>query len=292
MSIPRIASYPMPGAASLPAGRVGWRPEPARAALLIHDVQDYFLDFYERDRAPLPQLLAHIAALREACDRAGAPVFYTAQPPQQSAAQRGLLQDWWGPGLTAQPHRAAIAAPLAPRPGDTVLAKWRYSAFVSSDLHERLRAQGRDQLIVCGVYAHIGCLMTVADAFMRDVQAFLVGDAVADFSAREHQSALDYVAGRCGVVLDHAACVAALAQPAGLPRSLAALRQELAAALEVAPEQIQDEDNPLESGLDSILLMALLDRWSAKGERIGLVELAERGSLAEWWRLIQSRQAA
>ncbi|MGO1068930.1 isochorismatase family protein [Lysobacter sp. CA199] len=292
MTIPTIASYSMPDAAQLPANRVDWRPDPARAVLLIHDMQDYFLAFYDREQAPVPQLLANISALREACDDAGVPVVYTAQPTEQSPLQRGLLQPWWGAGITAKPELAPVAAEIAPRPQDTVLTKWRYSAFVSSNLRERMRAQGRDQLIVCGIYAHIGCMMTVADAFMHDIQPFLIADAVADFSADEHAMALHYVSRRCGVVIDRAACIQALSEGLGLPASLIALRTELALITERPLDEIAAEDNPFEAGLDSIRLMTLLERWSGRGERIGLVELAERGSVAQWWELIQSRRAA
>jgi len=292
MTIPTIPSYPMPGAERLPVNRVDWRPDPARAVLLIHDMQDYFLGFYDRSQAPVPDLIGNIRALREACDGAGVPVVYTAQPGEQSASQRGLLQPWWGPGITAKPELTPVAADIAPRPQDTVLTKWRYSAFVSSDLRERMRAQGRDQLIVCGIYAHIGCMMTVADAFMHDIQPFLVGDAVADFSAQEHAMALDYVSRRCGVVIGRAACEAALSAGLGLPRSLAQLRSELAQIIELPLDDVGAEDNPFEIGLDSIRLMSLLERWSAGGERIGLVELAERASVADWWQLIDSRRAA
>jgi bifunctional isochorismate lyase/aryl carrier protein len=51
------------------------------------------------------------------------------------------------------------------------------------------------------VFAHIGCLMTVNDALAHDIEAFLVADAVADFSARHHRMALDYAAGRCAVTM-------------------------------------------------------------------------------------------
>lgn len=288
MTIPRIAAYPLPQPEQWPSRRMDWQPDRARSALLVHDLQDYFLDFYDRAAAPIPQLLAHVRALRDACDRAGVPVLYTAQPPQQSVSQRGLLQPWWGPGITAQPARAGIAAEVAPRDHDTVLEKWRYSAFVHSDLQQRLQALGRDQLVVCGVYAHIGCLMTVADAFMRDVQPFLVADAVADFSAADHAMALDYVASRCGVVIGHAACVQALA--GGIPDSLQALRAELARILELPLEQVGERDNPLHLGLDSVRLMLLLERWSAGGARVGFVELGECDSVAAWWSLLDSRR--
>ncbi|WP_255988143.1 isochorismatase family protein [Chitinolyticbacter albus] len=284
MSIPRIASYPLP--ATLPEPRVAWRPEPGRAALLIHDMQQYFVDFYDADAAPIPALVGHIQALRAACDAAGVPVYYTAQPGEQALADRALLQDWWGPGITASPEAAPVIAQLAPRDSDTVLAKWRYSAFKKSDLLERLQAQGRDQLIICGIYAHIGVMTTALEAFMLDIQPFVIGDAVADFSEDEHAMALNWIAGRCGVVLATNQVLAALAPSAALPASLAALRSEVAALLEVPASDLLPDDNLLDYGLDSVRLMMLAERWKAAGAKVAFVALGEQPTLTAWWALL------
>ncbi len=101
-----------------------------------------------------------------------------------------------------------------PAAQDTVLTKWRYSAFQRSNLRALMRDWGRDQLIICGIYAHIGCMATALEAFMQDVQPFFVLDAVADFSAAEHQMAINYVSGRCGVSTTLAEVVDALSNPA------------------------------------------------------------------------------
>ncbi|RKT55496.1 isochorismatase family protein [Saccharothrix australiensis] len=221
MSLPKIQPYPLPTAAELPAGRVDWRPDPTRAALLIHDVQRYFLAPYQG--APVDEMTANIAALASAARAQGAPVFYTAQPGHQDAADRGLLTEFWGQGIgaviDADPRAADIVADLAPEPGDTVLAKWRYSAFQRSTFAEQLAALGRDQLLITGVYAHIGCQATAVEAFMRDVRPFLVCDAVADFSRERHDQACEYVAQRCGAVTTTADALAALSAPiaAGAP---------------------------------------------------------------------------
>ncbi|WP_367128670.1 isochorismatase family protein [Saccharothrix sp. HUAS TT1] len=212
MSLPKIQPYELPTAAELPAGRVAWRPDPARAALLVHDAQRYFLAPYQG--APVPEMTANIAALISVARANGVPVFYTAQPGHQATADRGLLTEFWGPGIggviDADPSAADIVADLAPEPADTVLVKWRYSAFQRSAFADRLAELGRDQLLVTGVYAHIGCQATAVEAFMRDIRPFLVADAVADFSRERHDQACEYVAQRCGVVTTTADALTAL----------------------------------------------------------------------------------
>jgi trans-2,3-dihydro-3-hydroxyanthranilic acid synthase len=200
MGIPPIVPYPMPDESTLPENRARWRPEPDRAVLLIHDMQRYFVDFLP-DGDPRDTLVANIAHIRDVATRVGIPVVYTAQPGSMTRDQRGLLYDMWGPGMSADPAGRAIVPELAPEPGDLVLTKWRYSAFHRSDLERYVRDEGRDQLIVCGVYGHVGCLMTACDAFTRDIQPFLVADAIADFTPEDHRLALEYAARRCAVVL-------------------------------------------------------------------------------------------
>ncbi|QEU93743.1 isochorismatase family protein [Streptomyces kanamyceticus] len=200
MALPAITPYPMPSADELPANRVDWTVDPSRAVLLVHDLQNYFLTAYDREKSPIPELLSSVRVLKEQAARLGIPVVHTAQPGGQTPAERGLQQDFWGPGLPDDPEAAAIAAEIGPAPAETVLTKWKYSGFVRTDLLERLREQGRDQLVITGVYAHIGVLMTACDAWMQDIQAFVVADAVADFSADDHAMALRWAAGKCAVV--------------------------------------------------------------------------------------------
>lgn len=288
MAIPKIASYPMP--TQVPGNKVPWQPSAQRAVLLVHDLQDYFLDFYDRACAPIPELMHHVRCLLDLAHAQGIPVVYTAQLPRQTAAERGLLQDMWGPGLTAQPQRCAIAAELAPQPHDTVLDKWRYSAFQQSGLLVRMREQGRDQLIICGVYAHIGCLMTAGEAFMNDIQAFFVADALADFSLQEHEMALRYVGQRCGMSLLTATLEEQL--QSRLPASLDELRTLIAQSLQVSMVELGEEDNLLDWGLDSIRMMALLENWRRGGRELSFMALAEQPTLAAWWALLQGRVPA
>ncbi|HTN90925.1 MAG TPA: isochorismatase family protein [Sorangium sp.] len=309
MGIPRIQAYSMPRAEETPQSRVSWRPDPRRAVLLIHDMQQYFLGYYDVQASPVVELLANTRLLRERCAASGIPVVYTKQPAEQTDAQRGLLLDLWGPGLTQQPDKHGIVTELAPGDADTVLTKWRYSAFQRTELLDLMCRWGRDQLIVCGVYAHIGCLLTACEAFMNDIQPFFVTDATADFSREQHEMAISYVAQRCGVPLPTREVAAALAPrgEASLPLrdappppssfawtldrapGLERLRGDVAEILDQPASAISDRDHVLDLGLDSIRLMTLVERWRGAGIEITFVELAELRTLAQWWELLAAR---
>lgn len=201
MGIPALDPYPMPTESSLPANQVHWRAEPTRAVLLLHDLQSYFLQPYARGDSPLTELLGNVGRLRNTAAALGMPVVYSAQPGGMDREQRGLLYDFWGPGMSTDDSDNRIVEDVRPAAGDIVLTKWRYSAFIRSGLRELFQRSGRDQLVVCGVYAHVGCLMTAVDAFSMDIQPFFVADAVADFSADHHRLALDYAAQCCAAVV-------------------------------------------------------------------------------------------
>ncbi|NHF73303.1 isochorismatase family protein [Paracoccus xiamenensis] len=201
MALPTIPAYPLPLAAEIAAPRAPWQPEPARMALLIHDMQRYFCAPYGDGDLPLGQVIRNIAAIAGAARAAGIPVFYTAQKGNQFRPDRGLQADLWGPGMRAIPEHEEIVPALTPQPDDEVLVKHRYSAFQRSNLAELMRARGRDQLVITGIYAHIGCLATAVEAFQRDIQPFPVFDAQADFDRARQDMAMDWIAACCGVPL-------------------------------------------------------------------------------------------
>ena len=200
MALPAITAYPLLSAGELPANRVSWTVDPARAVLLVHDLQHHFLSAFPAGEQPLTGLLANTARLLAEFRGLGVPVVYSAQRGGQTPEERGLQLDFWGPGVADDPEALAIPKSVAPENGDIVLTKWKYSAFARTDLEALLRGLGRDQLVVVGVYAHIGVLMSACDAWSRDIQAFVVADAVADFTREDHDMALRWAAGRCAVV--------------------------------------------------------------------------------------------
>lgn len=199
MGLPTIAGYALPTREDLPEPRAPWRPETSRMALLVHDMQRYFLAAFDEGSAPLAPAITNLATLIARCRALDVPIFYTAQQGDQDRRDRGLQADLWGPGMRAAAEHEAIVEALAPGPDDHVLVKHRYSAFQRSNLEALLRVRGRDQLLVTGVYAHIGCAVTAAEAFQRDIEPFVAADALADFSRADHDRALRWIARTCGV---------------------------------------------------------------------------------------------
>jgi bifunctional isochorismate lyase/aryl carrier protein len=330
MSIPEIPSYSLSSLSGWADNRASWLPERSRVVLLIHDMQQYFVRAYKAGEPPVTELLDNISRLRAYCLKHGIPVLYSAQPGDQPADRRALLKDFWGPGMGAGREHTDIIPPLAPVSEDDIVVKWRYSAFQMTDLQERMRRLERDQLMICGIYAHIGCLMTACEGFMRDIQCFMASDGVADFSPEQHLMALGYAAQRCAVVdsvdgliaklenavpeaaaLETAAGTAGQEAPDASEESLGAggeqaagflaegaftrekLRSQIAELLERQPSDIGEEDDLVEAwGLDSIRMMSLAERWARQGVEVGFMELAEAPTLASWWSLLSSRSGA
>ncbi len=128
-------------------------------------MQRYFLNFYDAESELIKTVVNHLVQLRSWAHQNNVPVVYTAQPYEQPAEDRALLNAMWGPGLPASTiDQQKIIDQLSPAEHDIVLTKWRYSAFKRSDLLERMQNWNRDQLIIGGVYAHIGCMVTAIEA--------------------------------------------------------------------------------------------------------------------------------
>ena len=199
MGIPRIAEYDIERSGVNVNNIVHWEWEPSRSLLLVHDMQQFFL-------APFPEkmkqaLVNNCAALIDMARAHDIPIVYTGQKGSMTAKERGLLQDFWGKGMAAELEHTKIVHELSPHSRDYVLNKWRYSAFFSTSLDEILKDNARDQIIICGVYAHIGILTTALDAYSRDIKVFVVNDATADFNEKSHTDMLSYAAKCCAKIV-------------------------------------------------------------------------------------------
>jgi isochorismate hydrolase len=199
MTIPIIEEYDIDTPELSISNKVNWNIEPASCLLLVHDMQNFFLN-------PLPtllreKLLKNCKSLISWAREKEIPIVYTGQKGCMTSKERGLLYDFWGAGMSANPNHTAIASIISPQPEDSVLKKWRYSAFFSSELADIFTTHSRNQIIICGVYAQIGILTTAIEAYSRDIEVFLVRNGIADFSRTAHQHTLNYAASCCASIL-------------------------------------------------------------------------------------------
>ncbi|MDE1479729.1 isochorismatase family protein [Xenorhabdus bovienii] len=181
---------------------LNWKIKKENCALLIHDMQRYFVHTLP-DKSAINLISSIVKILRWARDNR-IPIFYSAQPGRMTIEQRGLLADLWGPGMRTTEDDRRIIDELSPNPEDVILTKWRYSAFYQSDLADRLRGRQCDSLIITGLYTSVGIQATAIDAFSHDIRPFVVADAIADFTQAGHQNAVDYMADNCAQVLTSA----------------------------------------------------------------------------------------
>lgn len=194
-----IAAYGLPGEECLAYNKIHWQLSRDRVVLLVHDMQNYWVDLFV-DREPL---VNNVCALLDTFRSARLPVFFCRGERARSRFERGLGLAVWGDGLNAAHVREEDCRnldALAPRDDEYVIHKPRHSAFFDTELEPTLRKMNRDQVIVCGVFAHHGVMVSCIDGYMRNFQMTMVADALGDYSEPEHRMALQYVAQMCGAV--------------------------------------------------------------------------------------------
>ena len=189
--------------------------------------------------------------------------------------------------MAADPALTNIIEELTPQEGDICLGKWRYSAFKKSDFQDRLAQRECDQLIIVGIYGHIGCLSTALEAFMLDIKPFVPIDAIGDFSQEDHLMAMSYIAHRCGFVTDTNQLISALQEKKSIPQTMSALKQLLGRYVDVPETEIADDIYLPDLGLDSIQVMQIAGHWQNHG--ISYLNLVQNPTPQGWLNLLLAR---
>jgi len=177
--------------------------DPARTAHIVVDLQNGFMAAGAPLEVPAArEIVPHVnrisAALRDA---GGLNVFlrFTVDPAEPQSWTT-FFHTYLGTRLSTI-HRDAFAlgAPhwqlwpaLDVRPGDLVLDKTRFSAFVPGTcaLDEMLQSRGIDTVIVTGTLTNVCCESTARDAMQRNYRVVFVSDGNATKSDFEHNATL------------------------------------------------------------------------------------------------------
>lgn len=165
---------------------------PAQAALLVLDMQRYFLDDTSHAFIPAaPAIVPRLQRLIDACSMRKVPVIFTRHLNSQTDA--GMMACWWRDLIRQEDPASGIIPELYTSRG-TVIEKTQYDAFHGTGLEDVLRQQGIGQVMVSGVMTHLCCETTARSAFMRGFEVFFLVDATATYSSAFHRATLSNLA--------------------------------------------------------------------------------------------------
>ena len=177
--------------------------EPAKTALLVIDMQNFYLmEGQGAYCAPAKSLVPNINRLAETMRRIGGTVIWA-----RNIVDARALKSWSTHyDRMTDARRAARARGLAKgdagfqiwngldtRENDLYVDKTRYSAFIgdSSGIETMLSERGIDTLILCGVTTNVCVESTARDAMMLNYRALIAADACAANSETLHTASLN-----------------------------------------------------------------------------------------------------
>lgn len=197
--------------------------DPGSTALLVIDVQNDYVDpqgAVGRKGGDMARCVAMVPTLErflEATRAAGVPVVFTRnwhRPETDSDAWRDRTSRAWS--MDERPGRAGTWGAefyrLVPRDGEEIVSKFRYDAFLGTNLEYLLRARGTRTVICTGTTTNVCVESTARAAHMRDFNVVLVADCCASREAELHDATLENIRRHFGTVVTAAEIEACWAQ--------------------------------------------------------------------------------
>jgi ureidoacrylate peracid hydrolase len=171
-----------------------------RSAIVVVDMQNAFatrggtLDIAGVDLSGAPRVVQAIRAVLDAARQAGVTIVYlqTGYKPDLSNAGGPRSPNYYketamrlmcsnsalrGKLLTEGSWDFALVDELAPRPGDLVITKTRYSGFAGTTLDSQLRVRSIQYLFFTGIATNVCVESTLRDAYFLDYWPILLPDA-------------------------------------------------------------------------------------------------------------------
>ena len=240
MNNPTIAPGTDTETLSVDARPFAFELQPARAALVVIDMQRDFVEpggfgaSLGNDVSLLQAAIAPTRALLDAWRARGWPVVHTREshaadlsdcpPAKRLRGQRALRIGDPGPMgrlLVRGEAGCEIVPALAPLPGETVIDKPGKGAFYATPLQATLQRLGVTQLVVAGVTTEVCVQSTLREANDRGYDCLLVEEATASYFPTFKAAAIEMIVAQGGIVGWAAALADLLAAlPSVLPSAL------------------------------------------------------------------------
>jgi nicotinamidase-related amidase len=188
--------------------------DPRRTALVVIDMQNYFMAPGEQCETPMARtIVPNVNRLARALRERGGHVVWiqTAATPESRKSWSVLHDTMMSPqrrderwtSVDPQGKGFALWPELEVLPEDARIVKYRFSAFIrdASGIERHLRERGLDMLLIAGTATNVCCESSARDAMMLNFKVAMVSDALATYSEEAHAASLLTFYGIFGDVL-------------------------------------------------------------------------------------------
>ena len=131
------------------------------------------------------------------CRESGTPLIYitTYRRPDNSDAPKTIADVGGGGGVPMLEGTRAVEVidELAPRPGDYIVVKPRFSAYYGTNLEGILKGLGTETILVGGISTQRSVEGTARDAKNRDMQCVVVSDCCTAGEEDVHEMTIKHV---------------------------------------------------------------------------------------------------
>jgi bifunctional isochorismate lyase/aryl carrier protein len=165
---------------------------PTKTALLILDMQEFF--FNENSHAFIPSAHATIRPIKSLANlfiSNNLPIITTRHINTRENARQ--MDYWWRDILTEESEYSQLITDFN-IPQAELIIKSQYDAFYDTNLHEILRKNNIEQVIITGVMTLLCCETTARSAFIRGYNVFFPIDGTATYNEDFHNATLTNLA--------------------------------------------------------------------------------------------------
>jgi ureidoacrylate peracid hydrolase len=196
----------------MPALSLAEKIDPATTVLLIIDMQnDYchpegFLAKAGADTSSVVEMVPVLCDLLETARAAGITVIHTRNWHRPATDSEAWVDKMARIGHSPENRPAQAGSwgadwyEVVPIAGEEVVSKFRYDAFLGTNLEFLLRSRGIRTVVICGTATNVCVESTARAAHMRDFHLVMVADAVASANPTAHEGTLANIAGNFGEV--------------------------------------------------------------------------------------------
>jgi len=187
-----------------------WKLHPGKAALLVLDMQNYFLDPASHAFTPsAPAVLPNVKKLILMAQKCNMNIIFTRHV--NDSLNAGRMGSWWRDMIVEDSFEAQIFESLGLYDGKLgggeagklgggeddktvrrydckIITKNQYDAFYNTQLEEYLRSKNVEQVIISGLLANLCSETTARSAFVRGFEVFFPVDATAAYNREFHLS--------------------------------------------------------------------------------------------------------